>query len=480
MKPRFSTCATLLAFYLPFALVPAWAQDDKAHETKIPVEMKPFKLTLVDEDAKPVAGVTVTASHVTVDELPHSLIEWPMNIAGTNELITDAAGQIELKYPVKFGLDGKCLTINKIDIQFRHPDYVVSRAKFDPSTEIAQHSLVQGCRAFFTCIDENGIPIKEFAVFMAGRGREGAWTLDGGEVRSSNVPDGKWQTMLISPSADGLHRFSGILPARYAKGKDVTIRGIRLRPGMRLSGSLSDNVPRPIANGKVVAWCMPKPPGEVGDASIGWCDETTIAADGSFEFLSLPSGGMVQLIALCNGWLIEGNKAQFTSGLEFNVSDEQIAENRVTGITLQMKQAAQLEVEVLGPNGKPLAGAEVSTWPNQKLTHGASDLLGECPRTINLIEAQIAGKKIEPRDWHTLGRYIQKTDEHGKAVLRDIPLGRHEELYVKFENLIPKQDERPDGDTIFENAIRYILDSPEPKKLTVNMVPIEEPANSAK
>ena len=137
-----------------------------------------------------------------------------------------------------------------------------------------------------------------------------------------------------------------------------------------------------------------------------------------------------------------------------------------------MSQAGQIEVEVLGPDGKPLAGADVSTWPNQVMTLGGSTLLGECFKTINTIETQITGIQGPALDWNRPGRYIQKTNEQGKAILREIPLKHQYQIFVSYEKLTAKLD-KP-ANNLFENAVQYTCDSAELKKLTVQMVPIEE------
>jgi hypothetical protein len=478
MQLRIHLPLTFVVLLCLCSSVSVYAEDDKAKEIKYPVEMKSFKLSLVDAADKPVKGAKVTALGVRCEESPGSWIGWPTENAGNNEYVTDDNGAVEMKYPVKFGLPGQWMTTNKLDFHFKHSDYVAGRVEVDPIAETAKHNLVQGCRTLFTCVDESGHAINEFAVLMAGVGGDADWKLSDGEARSSGVPDGKWQTMLVSPSADGQHRFSRILPARYAKGKDVTIREIPLRPGMRLSGSLSDNVPRPVEDGMVIAWCLPQPAGNTyGDenVSIGWSEETAIAADGTFEFPALPPGGSIQLIALCKGWLIRGTEGQFTSGMEIKVDEAQLAENRVAGITLPMEAAGELEVEVLGPDGMPLVGADVSTWPNQMLTKAGSQLLGVCVSTVSRMQTQITGIQAPEIDWNRPGRYIQKTDEQGKVILREIPLRKAHQLFVSFENLTANVDLPANSDP-FESAVDYQCDTAERKKLTVHMVPIEEEA----
>ena len=164
MHSRSRLCTALAIFLCSISFTAVWGQDAKSKEIKIPVEMKPFKLTVVDEAEKPVKGVKVTALGVRCDESPGSWIGWPVENAGNNEFMTDENGEVEMKYPVKFGRPGQWMTINKLDFHFTHSDFVAGRVEVDPKDAKAQHGLVQGCRTLFTCVDENGVAIEDFGV----------------------------------------------------------------------------------------------------------------------------------------------------------------------------------------------------------------------------------------------------------------------------------------------------------------------------
>lgn len=106
MPSTFRLCVSLVISICAFGFANAQdanAPNEESKEIKIPVEMKPFKLTLVDEAEKPVKGVKVVALGVRCDESPGSWIGWPAENGGNNEFVTDDNGSIEMKYPVKFG-----------------------------------------------------------------------------------------------------------------------------------------------------------------------------------------------------------------------------------------------------------------------------------------------------------------------------------------------------------------------------------------
>ncbi len=105
-------------------------------------------------------------------------------------------------------------------------------------------------------------------------------------------------------------------------------------------------------------------------------------------------------------------------------------------LILGMEETGDLAVRVSKPDGEPLEGAGVYTWPNQRLELGGSMILGEFYRTIDQIEMQLNGK-IPPRE--SSNRYSGKTDKNGIAILRDIPIKIRSAFTIEHtEYLLPK------------------------------------------
>ncbi len=463
--------------------------DEPKEDIAFPVELKPYTLTVVDEQAKPLANISVEAAGVRCEEDPGSWYGWPTPNAGkNNRLVTDADGKITVLYPTKFGPQSGLVTTNKIDFRFNHADFVAASLEVDPREPGVEHTLIAGCPVEFSAIDDRDTPIDKFGVLMAGRGRNAEWVLEDGKVRSRGIPDGSWQTMLIAPDSNGETLFSGILPTRFAKGRPVTIRNIKLATGVRLTGALADVVPRPVTDGSVVAWCLPKPRGEVygnQDPSLAWCDVAEIAADGSFTFPSLPPTGTVQLIARCRGWLIvsqrvEGRKDGRVQGIQVDLDSAEIIDKQLS-VMLPMQVAGSLEVIVSKPDGTPLAGAEVSTWPNQIFDKGGSTLVGQGFPSVALIENQIAGRgSALPESFYAKqmqkSPYSAVTDEQGRAVLYDIPIASQEAMMVghkEFELKAPEAAQRA------FTSIDYVLENENRKTVEIAMVPLQPPPKIA-
>ena len=444
-----------------------------------PVEMKSYSLTIVDKAGTPIQGVEVSANGVRCDESPGSWYAWPLKNAGNdNRRVTDQNGVATFRYPVRYGTPPEWLTLNKLTFTLRHPDYVGSGVEADPRSPGIKHSMVAGCPVFFNAVDQDGRPLEKFWALMAGPGRDAKWILEDGAIRTSSIPDGAWQTMLVAPQPNGRTLFSGILPTRFRQNSRVSIRGIKLKPGLRLRGKIDAVVPRPVKNGRVVAWQLPRPAGRCygnDNPSLHWTDWTKINPDGTFEFASMPRGGTIQLIGLCEGWIgkstaREGRPANgfFITGIQVEVSDEQIENGLISSVVLPMEPAGSLEISVTKPNGDPLVGAEVAASPNQGMDKGGSQLLGGCFPTTQLVETWMDGK-----EWDFMAafrsresRYTQITDEHGECLIPDVPLNRNQALVLISEDFQIKTKDGNDP----ERGLHFTLTSEDPnQKLNIEV-----------
>lgn len=410
------------------AICPAQEKDGE-NPIRVPVEMKDFQLSVVDSAGKPIVGAEVLVQGVRCQEDPGSWYAWPAANGGPMPIVpTDQDGVARFKYPSKLGSAVQFFTITTLTVNFRHANYISERAEFAVDAEKSEQVLRPGCRVTYSAVDDSGKAIEQFAAYISGPGYDAKWTLADGTIQSMAVPDGAWQTMLVSPQDDGLTLFSGVLPARYKSGSEMTIGNVTLRPGLRVQGSLSGNVPRPISDGVVVAWCQPKPTKKAIEnrEAIGWSDSAVIQEDGTFEFASLPRDGRLQLIAICRGWVIEDQAplGQFKTGVLIDLEAAHIAGNVLEGIELPMEEAGAIEVTVKHLDGSPAAGIRVGTWPNQKLEDTGTQLLGEAYPSIVRIRSQIDGT-APPNYWQQerKTRYNQTTDADGQAVLYDLPRG---------------------------------------------------------
>ncbi|MDB5389248.1 MAG: hypothetical protein JWM11_4894, partial [Planctomycetaceae bacterium] len=199
------------------------------------------------------------------------------------------------------------------------------------------------------------------------------------------------------------------------------------------------------------------------DPSILWHESTGIDAQGQFEFPSLPRGGELQIIALCDDWLskstLEEAEGFFITGQLFPIDAPEIS------IQVEMEPTGTLEVTLKKPGGLPLAGATVGTSPNQLFYKSGSTVLGEEFNSRTDVLRQLTPR--EKREWPypslNNSPFVRKTDDSGKVIFKGIPIGRNESLSIVHPQYsLPIQDKDPFGN---RREIKYQLDSAKPKQL---------------
>lgn len=459
---------------------PALCDERDPFEITDPVEMRPYQLTLVDEESgEPVVGAEVRVYAMRGEEDRGSHYGWPASNAGKPPtLTTDASGRAEFQYPIRFGLPPDWLTTSELSVMVRHPDFIPIEFEVDPVAGEATQQIKAGVEIAFSAIDQDNKPIEELGIWFAGPGASAKWSFRDGMFRSGAIPNGRWQVMLVAPREDGQHLFSGILPVRLAKDRRVNIRDAKLRPGLRLTGQLDAAVPRPVADGKVLAWCLPKPAGRVyvdDNPSLGWMEQVPIAEDGSFVFPSLPRSGKIQLIALCRGWVVQDDKEAFERitmqrrGIMVNLQDFDTQLGQLE-VVIPMEETGQIRVVVKQPDGRPLEGATLATWPSQALELAGSQVLGRANPSIESVLVQLG--KIEPPDpwaWsREENRYYQKTDANGVGILRDIPLKSSYQVTVGHDDFLAPALGGGEAAGRDRNP-SFTLESPEPVEIVVTM-----------
>ncbi len=413
-------------------LVAPLAGDD---EITYPTETATLVVSITDQAGKPITGATITPYGCRCLEEPSTGWGWPTgNVGKPKPASTDVQGIARVTYPVKFGSDPDWMTTSEISTMVTHPEFISQQWSIDPRGGKAALTMRQGCQLTFSAVDDRGDSI-EVGIMMPGPGRTPKWIEDeSGVKRSRAVPDGNWQTMLVSPRDDGQHLFSGVFSIRLRDGQAVNIRNVTLRPGLRLRGRVSDDVPRPVTGGKIVANAIPKPAGNSWaneNPSVTWVTSTKINDDGTFEFPSLPRSGVLQLITVCNGYLGVNQdqpepKPVFRQGMFLDLDDVDVDK----GVTIPMEPAGTVKVKVLKPDGQPLADAYVAMCPNQLLHLGGSTILGESWESVDEIRLQLNPDHELPTPNFRESRYSQKTNQDGIAIIGDLPIGKSESVYV--------------------------------------------------
>jgi beta-lactamase regulating signal transducer with metallopeptidase domain len=264
-------------------------------------------------------------------------------------------------------------------------------------------------------------------------------------------PGERWLRIVQLPS-DEAPRFTAAIDLKKYHTNPITL-DVALKPGTRVSGRLSDNVRRPVAHGRVLAFMVR---GSEYRTRWEWGDTTEIAPDGTFEFPSLPPDENLQLIALCDGWVSSSpslaavqsfnaehgfpgdEKTRFYRGPMRDAVHPQLY--RLTSETLQsvipMEPTLSCEVTILDQNEQPIEGASVFFQPNQRWFNGGSQHLGYEFDSLGDIRRRLAKEEVSPawkRDGGANSRLSQKTDARGIALISNLPAGSLEEPATQYE-----------------------------------------------
>ena len=257
------------------------------------------------------------------------------------------------------------------------------------------------------------------------------------------------------------------MPLRVRPSQAVRIRNLKMKPGTRVEGKLSDNVPRPIKNGFAITCTAPKPAGDSysdEDPTVTWSQWAKINEDGTFVLKSIPRSGEVQIIAVCDDWVsttVPKHRA-FVKGQLFEIDDD------VINPLVEMEKTGTLEVSILDPDGKPLDGGKVSSWPNQQYHLGGSTILGRRFASLLRIENQLRPigdkKEVNYRKRFSTQFSDQRVND-GKATLKGLPIGMSYSIILEHDDYV-FETEDADGDAL-RATIRFTLDSTEPKMIEV-------------
>jgi hypothetical protein len=211
---------------------------------------------------------------------------------------------------------------------------------------------------------------------------------------------------------------------------------VEVRPGVRVTGKISDDVPRPIDRGQIVVWCGSPVRQDAGNnqrhaRSIWWIDTVPVNKDGTFEFPSLPSGYLAQFYAIANdsissqptdqayetccNWFAEQNRQRHAT---FRYGQILRLAGTTTQITIEMEPAGQVRVKCVDPNGRPLPRISVSSWPNQYMVGGGSTIF--CTRQSSLEHLRNKSQVY----WSHESFFTVESDADGVALMRNLPEGQ--------------------------------------------------------
>ena len=111
------------------------------------------------------------------------------------------------------------------------------------------------------------------------------------------MPAEHGQVLLVRLEGGRATHFSSVLDVDLRIGETFA-KEVELHPAVRITGTISENVPRPIKNGRLSARSLPK---QRYDEDVNWFSSAPIAEDGTFVIDAWPAGEPIQFIGLCDG-----------------------------------------------------------------------------------------------------------------------------------------------------------------------------------
>ncbi len=463
-------------------------QADAAHAVRYPVPTKVLEIRLVESNAgdssnretiRPILGAVVRPQGLRSLEQPGSFFFWPKaNVGPAVPQESDVDGRVAISYPEKFGGPGDWTTASKLALEVSHAKHVSKNVEIDLN-ELAETFLIElerGAEASFSAMDSDGRPI-DFGVMTSAVSLDATWAKENESKVCRSIPKGRYPAMLVAPAEDGQHQFSSVIPLDLSTRDAFRIQNVPLKKGIAFVGTISKEIPRPIEHGHVfLSVQLPFDLQGKDGTPIYWEEWAEIHPDGSFRVESIPSKGVVRVIALCRGWVIDSQrKEEQTTGIDFDIEDQH-REKGEFALEIPMVPTGQLEVSVITPDGDPLPDAVVSTWPNQTHLSGGSEILGNVRSSASEIRWQLENKF--PRDEEQLAldlpnrfvrRYSATTNEEGTTTLFDVPLNQVESLYVEHPRyglpFDPKKQDR---------VVEYSIPTSGTKEFIVEVVALDE------
>lgn len=394
--------------------------------------MKELPVVVVDVDRKAVANAKVTPWALRCSQ-GHGLWRADDKRAGVGPVtaVTDAGGTATVMYPLYRDVEEQIRTIS-VSLQVDHPDFAYQGdIHIDvPLEQDGPHNieLVRGVQVRVRPLINGARPnlAEIFVLWSDGR----SWQpgvkpqqLPDGVLGIPSMPPGKNSLLVAQLSGDRATHSSGIVD--FELDGDPRVIDVELEPCARLVGKLSDNVPRPVRQGRIKAWTLD--PADAPIDRVNWMTWRAIEADGTFAIAGWPARERIQLIALCEGFRAASGEAPAGVEQRLQPADDPFLRPQVfspcadTAIELKMVPLARCAVKVIDEDDKPIAGVTVVSWPNVGWWNGGSQIycapLARSERMLRLREYMPAIESVFPDPFEG------QSDADGNVLL-DLPAGQ--------------------------------------------------------
>lgn len=291
------------------------------------------------------------------------------------DVVTDAEGSAKITYPFYCDWKERVRTL-AVSLSVDHPSYAyLDMVEIDVPVESKEPYVVKlraGCPLVVRpLLDGKPAGLDNlYAQWSDGRSWKVGAALEklpDGALRIPALPAGKNSVLLAKLVGNRVTHFSRITDVELESGKPNRF-DVRLQPSLRIAGSLSKNVPRPVRNGRLKAWTLPRPNPERNRAE--WFTWVPIQPDGTFEIGGWPAGEPLQLIALCDGYIATSGKPPAAVDPAHVPKQDSFCRPQVFDVVagkrieLEMTALVSCVATAVDEGDKPIAGVTVMSWPN--------------------------------------------------------------------------------------------------------------------
>ena len=395
--------------------------------------MLKLPVRVVDSEGSPVPGAKVTPWALRSSQ-GHGFWREDDELAGMGPkaVTSDGDGTAVVMYPRYRDVKERTRTL-AVSLHVDHPEFAyVDDLHIDVPLEDETAHQVQLTRGVSLQVRPtiDGRPAALdglFALWSDGR----SWEPDtapektaDGILRFPPMAPGSNSLLVVKLEGDRATHFSKLTDLELIAGEPQTIE-LPLRPAVRIRGALSDDVPRPVRNGRIKVWTLP--PMKADYRRVSWYSWAPIQPDGTFAIDGWPADEALQLIALCDGYLATSGPAPAVvenapdPGKDPFSRPQIFAPDTAAPLTVAMTPLGRCVATVIDPDGEPVVGVNVASWPNVGWWNVGSQIYCHpMVRSEQLLRHRVYDEALDeafPQPFQA------ETDAHGKVAL-ELPEGK--------------------------------------------------------
>jgi hypothetical protein len=468
MQPHQLPLALLLVLSL---VTPAFAE--LAPAKAVGQELLSLPVKVVDPDGNPVEGAEIRPWALRCSQ-GHG--GWRADGLGGSEpptVETNAAGEADVPFP-KYAIAKEKVVVTEVTLSIDHPDFslidskhIAVRPQIPPRVELP--------------LERGGSVVLRPVEMVKGEGAEGLYAIwsdgrswreefrpqitDDGNLRLPVMPLGQRSARIARLKEGEVVSLSRRIEFDVQAG-EPELKQALMPPPRRIVGRLSDDVPRPVKNGRVKAQSLPSSD-DMRESECGWFTWAPVAEDGTFEIKAWPEDDAIQLIALCDGYVakwgdppagIEEERRGLRRPQVYSV--EKLDDNDGE-VEIAMEPMVRCDVTAVDQQGAPIAGVKVVSGPNVCWWRDGSQVY--CSPLVRCERLFVERNYMKAVDDAFPQPFTATTDEQGRCQL-EIPTGS-ESLFTQHDKFeLPVADGR--------RMKRIILVAGKPLQVELKMQPI--------